>query len=296
MGERLPRKRGVVWCFVAGAVIAACDEETAPPGPVSPDYEVETRIIRDIDFARNQYFYFDNPLLVDITQFHPDDRHPSLPIEIWVEITPDEKLDPALYGSPGKALVDTAGDGSALRAAADRIRHGLPLWPYRHLAGDFRRLEYNVHYRFLRDFDTDAVQGLAFRLPVAEHLAVAASYVTAAGDTVGGPYSMRGIPHGGGAERDTMILKMIKPKYPRPDDDFGFTWYNTKRNVYDLGLNFIAPAPDSVQRWTGGEFSFADSLYSERYAKSRRLYIHYLTNPPIEAYQYDIVVRVKRYL
>jgi hypothetical protein len=346
--------------------MAACEEKAAPPAPVWPDYAVETRIIRDIDFVRNQYYYFDNALVVDITRFHPDDRNPSIPIEIWVEISPSEKLDAGFYWIPGKALVDTVGDGCALRAVADRIHRGLPLWPYRHLALDFRRLEHDIHYRYLTCFDTDAVRGIVLRQPVAEHRALAASYTTTAGDTVGGPYSMWGIPHGGGAERDTMILKMIKPKHPRPDDDFGFTWFNTLRNVYNLGLNFIEPAHteieirdntaradrthpegsavpyirifgfdqknrtfepepdgefdllspyidlehgiltfpslfgfapplDSVQRWTGGEFSFEDSLYSDRYAMSRRLYIHYLTNPFVEAYQYDIVIRVKRF-
>jgi cell surface protein SprA len=58
----------------------------------------------------------------------------------------------------------------------------------------------------------------------------------------------------------------------------------------------FAPPPDSVHRWTAGEFSFyPDTLHALQYETSRRLYTEYLFNPFVSAYQYDIVVKVKRF-
>jgi hypothetical protein len=53
----------------------------------------------------------------------------------------------------------------------------------------------------------------------------------------------------------------------------------------------FAPPSSAVALWTDGEFSFANSLYAPQFEKAERIYKDFLTNPIVDAYQYDIVVR-----
>jgi hypothetical protein len=329
--------------------------------------QTEERVIRDIDYIRNQYFYFDNPRYVYIPDIHPKNDDPTVPIEIWREIDPGQKTSqPDLDWEAGKAFLDTDGRGTNLKLAALMIKNGTPASDLPvHVPGDFERLVENVDYEFIFDFDDpNAVVGFVLTRPVDDNKALAVSYLTVTGDTVGGPYSRWDIPRGQGvAQRDTMILELVKPRVPRPDNEFGFTWDYMMRNFYNLGLSNIEPvsfeleirdrtprldttsptgstvpyirifgldqenaagdpgydgridirpeilntatgilqfpdvhafAPDTVrvrEDWTDGQFSFSDSLYQSQWNKSNKLYTQYLTNPFVDAYQYEIVVR-----
>jgi hypothetical protein len=361
--------------IIAGVILAAgllsCEDEVAPPPPPdSPGYTVETRVIRDIDFIKNRYFWINDP---DYGGLPADPNHPTISIDVWQEINPADKLaDPPPDWMPGKAFYDQNGDGSALDFAARQILNGVrPSAAF--VQEDFKRLELGRDYQLMLDFDTKEISGIVLVRPVPEDKALAVNYISvewAIGVgpfVVGGPYSQYGIPVGGGAERDTMILELIKTKNPRPGSGLEKTWDFMMRNFYDLGLNYIAPAyteieiedqtprhdrthpegsdvpyirifgfdrqnrafepipdgnfdmpsiyldttwgilqfpagfgfappPDSVSQWTGGEFSFADSvLYQDRWTKVRRLYTEYLIDPFVDAHQYNIVVRVKHY-
>ena len=329
--------------------------------------QTEQRVIRDIDYVKNQYFYFDNPFFVDIRNIKPRNDDPLRPVEIWREIDPIEKTTkPDLDWAPAKAFLDLDGRGTNLDIAANLIKINTPaadLPP--HVPADFERLRENVDYNFIFDFDDpNAVVGLVLTQRVEDNKALAVSYVTTDGDVVGGPYSDWDIPKGPGvAERDTMILELVKPKVARPDDpDYGFTWDYMMRNYYRLGLlniepasfeleirdrtprldtssptgsqipylqifgldrfnaandsvpdgridirpdilntatgvlqfpsaNAFAPDTNAVKVWTDSLFNFGAAEYWPQWKKSLRIYTEHLTNPFLDAYQYDIVVR-----
>jgi hypothetical protein len=355
-------------CVVFAAVILSCEEEVAPPPPPDwPDYITETRVIRDIDFIRNKYFWLNDP---DYGGLPADDMNFNL--DVWVEINPADKLaQPDLDWMPGKAFYDPNGDGDAINSAAQEILSGRkPTAP--HVKQDFKRLVEGRDFLFISDFHTRDVMGIALTQPVPEDKALAVNYTTvrhpdAPGSpyVIGGPYSQFGIPVDvGGVERDTMLLELIKAKNPRPDNEFGEVWNYMMRNFYNLGITDIdpalfkltihdntprldtstptgstipyirifgldqintayepkpdgrvdviyiniikgiikfpsewsfAPPADSVMRWTDGGFTFHDgSIMQMQYDKSLRMYTEYLINPLVDAYQYDIVVEVKR--
>jgi hypothetical protein len=329
--------------------------------------QTERRTIRDIDYIRDKYFWLNDPksfaLPADEANFN---------IDVWVEINPGDKLaQPDLDWMPGKAFYDPNGDGAAINTAAQEILAGQkPTAPF--VKQDFKRLLEGRDYSFIQDFDTKEVLGIVLTQRVAEDKALAINYVTtedavnAPGSpfVIGGPYSQYRIPLGtGGAERDTMMLELLKAKNPRSTGEFGAVWNFMMRNFYNLGLTFIdpdnfelsindntprldtsaptgstipyiqifgldqvdgvtnspghdgridapsvylntttgilqfpalnafAPPHDSVEIWTDGGFSFlADSTTRAQYAKSDTMYTGYLTNPLVEAYQYDIIV------
>ncbi|MGD8413977.1 MAG: cell surface protein SprA, partial [Candidatus Latescibacterota bacterium] len=206
--------------------------------------QTEERVIQDINYIKNKYFYFDNPFVVDISSVRPRNDDPNIFIEIWREIRPDQKSDPTVEWEPSYAFLDLDGTGDNLRAGRAAIEQGVPedQWPV-HLTTDFERLTENEDYNLIFDFDDkSAVVGFELIQPVAEDKALAVSYVTTIGDTVGGA-ALGKIPAGPGpAERDTVVLELVKPKVPRPNNEYGFTWYYMMRNFYNLGLSNIEPA------------------------------------------------------
>ena len=200
--------------------------------------QTEERVIQDINYIRNKYYYFDNPFFVNIGVTRP--RNDA--VEIWREIRPDQKSDENVDWEPSYAFMDFDGKGTNLTAARDAIRTGAPEsdWP-EHLTLDFELLKVDEDYRLIFDFDDKtAVVGFELIQPIAEDKALAVSYINTAGDTVGGSGSYR--LSRGTAQQDTVILKLIKPKVSRPTGDFGFTWHYMMRNFYNLGLSNIEPA------------------------------------------------------
>jgi hypothetical protein len=206
--------------------------------------QTEERVIQDINYIKNKYFYFDNPFVVDTRVIRPRNDDPVVPIEIWREIRPDQKNDETVDWEPAYTFLDPDGRGSNLVAARTAIQQGEPKenWPV-HLTADFERLTINEDYHLIFDFDDkSAVVGFVLIQPVTDDKALAVSYITTDGDTVGGSEWWK-VPRGTGvAERDTVILELVKPKVPRPDNEYGFTWFYMMRNFYNLGLSNIEPA------------------------------------------------------
>jgi hypothetical protein len=232
-------------------VIASKQEGESSGASFSPTSsglgQTERRVIRDIDYIRNKYFWINDPNFGGLAA----DPNGTIPFDVWLEINPaDKQAQPDLDWRPGKAFYDPFGDGDALDTAAASILAGRnPTAPF--VQQDFKRLEPGRDYQYIQDFDTKEVFGIVLVQPVAEDKALAVNYIsiadTSTGVTyeVGGPYSQYEIPFGGGAERDTMILELIKAKNPRPvspGSDFGETWDYMMRNFYNLGLNNIEPA------------------------------------------------------
>lgn len=233
-------------CFLAFAVIAvlslACGEDQQPVNP-EPTYTVETHVIRDIDFVKNRYFYFDDPLAVNAATTYPRPDDPFIPIEIWREIAPAQKMDPTVDWEPAFAFPDPNGRGSTLRDARDAYQNQLPRidWPAQMMA-DFELLREGDDYQLIFGPSHWMVEGFVLKQPVEEDKALTVSYVNNLGDTIGGSFWWR-IPRGpGAAERDTLLLELVKPKVQRPTGTFGSTWSYMMRNVYDLGVKWMTPS------------------------------------------------------
>ena len=184
-------------CVIFAVGLLSCEEETTAPPPVSPGYTVETRVIRDIDFIKNKYFWFNNP---NIFGLPADPAHSTINIDVWQEIVPADKLaQPDLDWLPGKAFYDPVGDGNALNIAAVEIFNGrTPSAAY--VQQDFKRLALGSDFYLILDFNTKEALGIVLLQPVAEDRALAVNYISVQDDrfagspfVVGGPYSQYGM-------------------------------------------------------------------------------------------------------
>jgi hypothetical protein len=233
-------------------VSLACSEDDAPTVE-EPKVTIETRIIRDIDFVKNQYFLFIHPdptlngvvrPWLDPLSLLPDNSDPlTREIQVWQSVTAPEIIDnPGWLIQWANAFVDTWDDGVELQDGADTIAAGLPL-PGDFLPQQFRLLEQEVDYDFIVSIDDPMVTiGLILRMPVEDDRVVAVSYTNMAGDRIGGTYADYGI----GAEHAVtdpdhdMILKLIKAPNQLPVGPTGFVWHYMMRNFYNLGLTWIS--------------------------------------------------------
>lgn len=210
--------------------------------------QTEERFIRDIDYVKNQYFYFHLPFSLFPDSLPPEYPRPSdytwydvLPgnttdIIIWESVRPDEvQTSNPIWAN---AFIDTLGDGAGLVNGAKNIIAGVPT-PSEFDRRQFRELkEEDGDYRYFQDADTKQIVGFILNRAIENDRYLAVSYISAKGDRIGGTYGDYGIS---GSDTDR-ILKLIKPANPLPEDPTGFTWHFMMRNQYNLGLSNIDPA------------------------------------------------------
>lgn len=198
--------------------ITSCSDD-----PQCPAQEVfETRLIRDVDYIQNKYFFLDYPA----TGVFFSPKADSL--EVFESVEPFEiAADPTLAVWYGRAWVDTTGRGNGIREALARLEAGQPTFPFQE--GQYRYLREGDDYRFVRDPNDNLVIGIELMSPSSDARTVAVRYVNTEGNTTGNYDNFN----------DTLALEIINPSNARPDDEFGYTWAYMMRHIYDLGLTDI---------------------------------------------------------
>ncbi len=203
----------------------------------------EVRVIRDVDYVRRKYFYFDHPLVF----VGVDEREP---IDVYVTVTPSEiQIDPEINRLPGYAFVDHDGFGEDIDAAVVALKVGAGIPP--NIQNDFRLLEPERDYRFAVDQDNNFV-GIELVQPLTDpNKSLAVSYTNRRHKRIGGSFSELGIPISPDpAQRDTLVLELLWPRdtEARPDSrDFGWLWGYQMRHIYNLGLSNIDPNTFSLE-------------------------------------------------
>jgi hypothetical protein len=200
--------------------------------------QTEVREIRDVDYVRNKYFYFNDPSLAS-SSILP--REAS--ISVYRTVLPSDP--PSLPRRGGWAIPDPDGTGQTIRAAVDSLNAGRR--PQNAIDQDFQLLQLGVDYNFIIDTDTEDILGIELfeAIPNSATKALAVLYVNQGGQMVGGTYAslgvlVNGVPVVPGSANDKLLLKMIKAPDPDPNHPiFGSTWKLEIRNIYNLGLTNI---------------------------------------------------------
>jgi hypothetical protein len=212
-------KRALLACACAGLTLAlftSCDDDSSAR-PKQPEFAVETHVIRDIDYVKDKYFYFDDP------RYFIGPRANDPQINVYRTVTPTDLLNhPDIQRIPGWVMPDSIGDGQSIRDAAATISSGRR--PDYALIQDFELLQAGVDYDLIVDPPTQLVVGikLADPVPPSALKAIAVTYVNR--DDI-----------------DTLMLEMLKAPDPRSQGPFGSAWRLAARNYYYLGTRDIGP-------------------------------------------------------
>jgi hypothetical protein len=208
--------------------------------------QTEERVIQDISYIKNKFFYFNDPRSSNaVGNYLPDGSDAvGKPIEVWVSMKEYETTEADFPWEWGRAFVDPDGNGAVLTEVADAVKENrkpvLADSVKEEVKLPFRRLEVDADFGYIRDVDDkNTIIGLELRTPVQDDQAVAVTYYNIAGDKIGGSYSSYDIPLSSPTARDTTILELIKHRNVRETDG---TWYYMMRNFYNLGLSNIEPA------------------------------------------------------
>ncbi len=190
--------------------------------------ETEFREIREIDYVRYKYFYFDDPRGAFIGP-------QSAGIEVYQGFI-DNNSSGGANRVQGYAVPDSTGTGQAIRDAVTRLN------ATGSLAGlstqYFELLQLGTDYTFIINAATDSITGIELfqAIPNTANQTLAVRYVNTDGDVVGGTYDELGVNEGG----SKLLLEMIKAPDPDPQNPFtGSTWELEFRNIYNLGLTNI---------------------------------------------------------
>lgn len=195
--------------------------------------QIEVRTLNDADFIKNTYFFLDRPPDDSTNYFY---RPTEDAIEIFESVDPFEIAnDPTIIAFYGRAWVDSLGHGSDIRNALAVLTSGGT--PPSSQNRQFRILQQDEDYRFVRDVRDDSIVGIELARPISETRVLAVRYVNEVADTVGNY----------GNFADTLALELIKPYGARPHDEFGYTWPYMMRNIYSLQLSNIDASTLTVE-------------------------------------------------
>jgi hypothetical protein len=200
--------------------------------------ETEFREIRDVDYIKNKYFYFDNPRAFIGPQ--------AATIDVYRTVLPqDLVIDPSINPLDGWAVPDPSGTGQSIRDVVTLLNQGVR--PTTAIEDKFELLQYGVDYTFIINADTDSILGVELfeAIPNSATKSLAVSYLNIFGDLVGGSYAELGVLDDNGnpivpnSEDDDILLEMLKAPDPDPNGIFASTWFLEVKNIYNLGLTNI---------------------------------------------------------
>lgn len=232
--KRPPRRicSALVWTLILSAFsFLACSEDTVV---IPPDEEIqkEERLIMDINYVSNVYFFLDNPYM-------PFIRPRIWELEVFESVTEAERQSTEIITYYGLAFVDTTARGMPIRDAKEAFKAGLDTPPREE--GFFRKLIFGEDYRYILDIFDESVIGIELRDRVPDNKVLAVRYINEWGDTIGDYLNFPQVPNGEDPEDFPLFLELIRPSNPRPTDQFGYTWDFMLRNIYNLGIQNIDP-------------------------------------------------------
>ncbi|MCI0452898.1 MAG: cell surface protein SprA [Candidatus Latescibacteria bacterium] len=190
--------------------------------------ETEFRTIRDVDYVRNKYFYFDNPR----ASIGPQ----AAGIEVYKGFINNNTGSGGSNRTQGYAVPDPNGDGSGIDAAVAILNSGGQ--PVGLSTQYFELLTLGTDYTLIIDAVTDDITGIELfqAIPNTASETLAVRYISAHDSTIGGTYEELGVIEGG----PKLLLEMIKAPFPDPKDPIvGSTWLLEFKNIYNLGLTNI---------------------------------------------------------
>ncbi len=216
----------------------------------------ETRIIRDINYIKNQYFRLGRPGDGDFA-----DIGGSQQLEVYRSLlSSDIAADPTIAKYEGRAFVDYRGNGTDLTDFATQISQNgtastffdnrdISVTGVKPDAGwELLRRE-NGDYNFIVDFSSQDIVGIVLTQPIEDGRALAVRYTRATPEgtpeiIVGSQLSAIGLPPEQPEEsdppQDLLILELLKKENPSlPDQEFSWLWSYMFRNYYNLGLSNI---------------------------------------------------------
>ncbi len=208
--------------------------------------ESEFREIRDVDYVRNRYFYFDNPRG---TVIGPQEGT----IDVYRQVVQGESQEGRL---PGFSWPDPNGDGQGLVDLVNRVNSGDV--PADFTGQYYRLLTLGVDYTFIVDAVTQDIVGLELfqAIPNTAGQALAVRYINTEGIPIGGTFASMGVEDpatpGQAYPADSpdgrkLLLEMIKAPDPDPNGIFPSTWFLEIRNIYNLGLTNIDDTSLDIQ-------------------------------------------------
>jgi hypothetical protein len=187
--------------------------------------QTEERVIRDIDYIKNVYFFLDHPThrnkqTGQSVFFLADEAS----IELWLSVPNSQAAQE--NAKRAFAFVDTTGRGDDLPPSVDLDdTDNLPPNEDR----QFKLLRVGDDYRFVQDSQTQDVIGIEMIRSVPQGQALGVRYINVLNDTIGDI----------GNEDEPIVLELIWPSSPLPEGEFGFTWGFMMRHFYNLGLSNI---------------------------------------------------------
>jgi len=222
----------------------------------------EERVLRDLDYVKGKYFFFDHPLIF----VGPDD---SLRLDVYREVLPqDIAINPEINRQAGIALLDRDAFGTDIDNFMTQVSNAMIADPALDIDeaifevsktdslpvinSNFRLLEANVDYQFVTD-PNDEVIGIELVQPMdvengIRSLAVRYTNIVQARPPgisrpfgVGGSLEDWGIPFNPdiGQQNRVVLEVLFAETQSWPDLPFGFTWSYMMRHIYNLGLSNI---------------------------------------------------------
>ncbi len=185
--------------------------------------QIETRRIADINYIDNKYFFLDSPLPNE-----PFFKPKVGEIEVFQSIADAERTTER----HGRAFVDSTGRGTPIAAA-----HALWLAGQEvpsHEEGYFKLLEFGRDYTYVLAVEDESVLGIELIRSIENDRVLAVRYINENNDVIGNYEQFPTSP-----PDTSLFLELIKPRSPRPADQFGYTWNFMIRNIYSLQMSDI---------------------------------------------------------
>jgi len=247
--------------------LASCSDSVESPGELTT--KTETHLLRDLDYIKGKYFFFDHPMVF----VGPDD---AFALDVYREVLPqDIASNPEINRQKGVALLDRDGFGTDIdnfmTTLADTLTADNSLSTddaisavsntYRIVVRNsyFRLLEADVDYQFITG-PSDVVIGIELVQPMdvesgIRSLAVRYTNVEQSKPPgilkpfgVGGSFEDWGIPYNPDiGQQNRLVLEILFAETASwPGTEFGYTWSYMMRHIYDIGFNDIDPASFSL--------------------------------------------------
>lgn len=190
--------------------------------------QTETRSIRDVDYVRNKYFYFNKPALLGDTGLRPN--------EATVQVYRTWRAEDGGVYQVGYSFPDSTGTGDLIRAVVPDLNAG-----NRPELENFQLLEVGIDYAFIVDSNSYETIGIELfdAIPVSASRTLAVRYTTNDGRAVGGTFASLGVEDdlsNPNPQGSNLMLRTIKSRDPQPSES---TWSLEIRKFYNLGLTNI---------------------------------------------------------